>query len=136
MAKRPEAMTFKAVNCLYAGWQHWLRAEGQTTIQAGNLDAWHKQWGFTEGDNHLPLPWPRRFPARPEDKPPTTMRAAGVLSLTTVDLPSRMCVGASTVTEVQGSSGALAGEGVWTPFPSAAKVWLAKTSAANRLRTR
>jgi hypothetical protein len=40
------------------------------------------------------------------------------------------------VTDVQGFSGALRGAGATTPFSAAAKDWLAKTRAANRVKPR
>src|SRR5512143_3049488 len=63
------------------------------------------------------------FPARVEERPPTTMRVAGELSLTTVDFPSTISLGASTLTEVHRICDAFC-----------AYAWLAKTSEASSVR--
>jgi hypothetical protein len=51
-----EAVHWRAVNCLYAGWMTLLG--GTEPIAATNLSAWHKRWGLTEGDRALADTWP------------------------------------------------------------------------------
>ncbi len=52
----PDAMHWRAVNTVYAGWANLLR--GPENIAAGELLAWHRLWRQTEGDKALTAAWP------------------------------------------------------------------------------
>jgi serine/threonine-protein kinase len=53
---RTDGVKWRAVNCLYAGWQNLLAAD--TTIPATELRAWRWQWDRSEGDEVAAGPWP------------------------------------------------------------------------------
>jgi serine/threonine protein kinase len=52
----PDKMTWRAVNCLYAGWQNLLT--GSTPLPATAIAPWRRQWDRIEGDDAVPGPWP------------------------------------------------------------------------------
>jgi serine/threonine protein kinase len=52
----PDKMTWRAVNCLYAGWQNLLT--GSTPFPATAIAPWRRQWDRIEGDDAVPGPWP------------------------------------------------------------------------------
>jgi serine/threonine-protein kinase len=49
------AMTWRAVNCLQAGWK--TLVTGETPIAATDVDAWRRRWRLPEGDVTLTEPW-------------------------------------------------------------------------------
>jgi hypothetical protein len=51
-----EAVHWRAVNCLYAGWTTLLG--GAEPIGVTNLPGWRKRWGLAEGDRALADTWP------------------------------------------------------------------------------
>jgi serine/threonine-protein kinase len=52
----PDALHWRAVNVLYAGWANLLG--GPDGIPAADLPAWHRLWKQTEGDKVLSDTWP------------------------------------------------------------------------------
>jgi serine/threonine-protein kinase len=70
-----EKMSWRAVNCLYAGWRTLLGSA--TPILADDLAAWRKQWGHTEGDATVRDPWPAAAFHDPAENPANTYHTAG-----------------------------------------------------------
>lgn len=60
-----KAMTWRAVNCLYAGWDTLLA--GRDRLAGADTEAWHAYWKVAEGDVSLPHAWVRRMPADPAE---------------------------------------------------------------------
>jgi eukaryotic-like serine/threonine-protein kinase len=52
----PRNMSWRAVNCLYAGWETLLA--GTTTIAASDISSWRRLWGRIEGDYICSESWP------------------------------------------------------------------------------
>ncbi|HKI30769.1 MAG TPA: serine/threonine-protein kinase [Gemmataceae bacterium] len=67
-----KAMTWRSLNCLYAGWETLL--SGREPLAGGNTDGWHTQWGLSEGDVSLPPAWVPGVPADPSEAPPWLYR--------------------------------------------------------------
>jgi serine/threonine-protein kinase len=65
-------LSWRAINCLYAGWSNLLA--GATTIPAQDLSAWRRFWGSLEGEGVQPEPWPRTMLADPGQAPASTYR--------------------------------------------------------------
>lgn len=54
---RADQMSWKAVNCLYAGWSN-LLARDSGKIAGGSLEEWHKLWLYSATDKAIAAPWP------------------------------------------------------------------------------
>jgi serine/threonine-protein kinase len=63
-----DRMGWRVVNSVYAGWKKLLSGSTQS-IGGGELDAWHTQWQYREGDRALLETWPNNPPAQLEDLP-------------------------------------------------------------------
>lgn len=70
------AMQWKAINCLYTGWQVLLKYAGGK-IGPENLAAWNELWHTTEGEKVLGGTWPAFMPAEPEKAQPAAFRTSG-----------------------------------------------------------
>jgi hypothetical protein len=68
----PNAMTWRAVNCLYAGWQTLL--SGKEPLAGSDALAWRVRWNLLEGDVTQALAWARAMPADPAEAPPSVYR--------------------------------------------------------------
>src|SRR5262249_42626407 len=53
------AVSWRAYNCLYAGWSTLLSAGGRT-IAGDDLADWQRHWGRLEGDVARPWAWPEQ----------------------------------------------------------------------------
>ena len=62
-------VTWKAVNCLYAGWRRFLAGKEEVST----LDAWHERWKGEEGDGTIST-WPRNVPDDAEESSPLQYR--------------------------------------------------------------
>jgi serine/threonine-protein kinase len=69
------ACSWKAVNCLYAGWQVLLA--GQRTIRADEMPAWRKRWKQAEGDGVVQPGWPARDLGDPATLPARALKPEG-----------------------------------------------------------
>jgi hypothetical protein len=69
-------MSWRVLNCVYAGWKQ-LLAAGDRTIPASNADAWRQEWGYDEGDAVLLDTWPRAHHPAPEDVAAAAYDTAG-----------------------------------------------------------
>ncbi|MCC6418293.1 MAG: serine/threonine protein kinase [Gemmataceae bacterium] len=77
-------MTWRAVNCVYAGWPQLLHGGGREI--AGTEDSvWRAVWGYTEGDRSLPGAWSKGLPGLVEEAPVSAFNPAG-----TPDFPTAM----------------------------------------------
>jgi hypothetical protein len=68
-------MSWRAVNCLYAGWETLLA--GATPIPSSDVSAWRRQWGRTDGDVAVAEPWPTVVHPKPAEVPAQAYRTAG-----------------------------------------------------------
>jgi hypothetical protein len=59
-------LSWRPVNCLYAGWRN-LLAAGPRTLASGALESWRTQFVYSEGDLELSTTWPAKAAAQPED---------------------------------------------------------------------
>jgi serine/threonine-protein kinase len=75
-AIRTEKTSWRAVNCLYAGWRN-LMAAARGNIDGTGLEQWHKLWVYPEGDRALPQGWPEGLAASLELSPPFAFQTAG-----------------------------------------------------------
>ena len=64
-----KAMTWRAVNCLYAGWETLLLR--REPLAGTDTAAWHEHWDLVEGDVSQALAWARAMPADPAEAPPS-----------------------------------------------------------------
>jgi serine/threonine-protein kinase len=71
-AAETREMKWRAVNCLYAGWQTLLT--GQDPVRGPDVDAWHQRWEMVEGDVSQPLAWAKSLPADPAEAAPSVYR--------------------------------------------------------------
>jgi serine/threonine-protein kinase len=69
-------MKWRAVNCLYAGWQM-LLSHGATSLSPGELSDWRKLWNYDQGDAVADQTWPALLPPDPCDTPAAAFRASG-----------------------------------------------------------
>ncbi len=69
----PKAMTWQAVNCLYAGWETLL--SGLEPLAGSDSDTWRARWGRTEGDVSQALGWAKGLPAEPAEALPSVYRS-------------------------------------------------------------
>lgn len=60
-------MRWRANNCVYSGWKH-LLASRDKTIVGRDLDGWHRQWVYSDGDRAFAEPWPSQPPTALEDQ--------------------------------------------------------------------
>lgn len=67
-------MRWKAINCLYAGWQTLLTAE--QVIRSGQFSDWRVRWSLPEGDAARSEPWPLATLADPAEVAPAFFRTA------------------------------------------------------------
>src|SRR6185437_8612195 len=67
-------MSWRAVNCLYAGWETLLA--GPSSIPASDAAAWRRLWGLLEGDVVQADPWPTTVFLEPAEMPADTYRTA------------------------------------------------------------
>jgi hypothetical protein len=67
------AMTWRAVNCLYAGWHNLL--SGPPTLDVDRLGDWQRLWKRSEGDVARRVGWPVRPYVDPEDRPAKAFQA-------------------------------------------------------------
>jgi serine/threonine-protein kinase len=67
----PNACKWRAVNCVYAGWKRLLGSAART-IDGGDLDGWHSQWLYREGDRAVLETWPN-LPSTQLDELPATI---------------------------------------------------------------
>jgi serine/threonine-protein kinase len=85
----PRAMTWRAVNCIYAGWRNLMTGSARTP--ASDLGAWHTTWGEVEGDGVARDPWPAAAFNDLAEIPTATYRTAdtpvGFASSTAPDRP-------------------------------------------------
>jgi serine/threonine protein kinase len=58
-------VTWRPVNCVYAGWKRLLFSTDKS-VASGSLDTWRALWSIREGDHELAEPWPQRLPSEPE----------------------------------------------------------------------
>ncbi|HEX5271401.1 MAG TPA: protein kinase, partial [Gemmataceae bacterium] len=64
-----KAMSWRAVNCLYAGWGTLLT--GAEPIPGSGEAAWHGRWDLLDGDVSHPLSWAKAAPTFPAEAPPS-----------------------------------------------------------------
>lgn len=67
---------WRAVNCLYTGWQSLLQYSGGT-VPSADLAAWHSLLHQAGGDKALGLSWPSYLPPETERIPAALFRAIG-----------------------------------------------------------
>jgi serine/threonine-protein kinase len=72
----PSAMKWRAINCLYAGWQTLLR-QAKGNLFQNDLSGWRSVWGYGEGDQAAVETWPAALPLDPSETSPATFRATG-----------------------------------------------------------
>jgi eukaryotic-like serine/threonine-protein kinase len=72
---RTEQMSWKAVNCLYAGWGN-LLTRNSDKVAGTALEEWHKQWLYSLGDKALGTPWPDFAAAPLAQIPPISYQTA------------------------------------------------------------
>jgi len=72
---RTDKMSWRVVNCLYAGWRN-LLGRGGGDLEGSALAEWHKQWIYPEGDKALSEAWPVVAPAALEQIPPIAYQTA------------------------------------------------------------
>jgi serine/threonine protein kinase len=70
-------MSWRAINCLYAGWSNLLG--GSTSIPATDVSAWRRLWERTEGDVVQAERWPTAAFLEPAEVPARTYGTAGSL---------------------------------------------------------
>lgn len=63
-----KAITWRAVNCLYAGWKALL--SGREPLAGSDVEAWHAYWNLSEGDVSLWQAWVVSLPADPAEALP------------------------------------------------------------------
>jgi serine/threonine-protein kinase len=82
-------MTWRAINCLYAGWQNLLT--GATPISGSDATLWRRHWTRIEGDDIAREPWPPAAFNNPSEVAAATYRTAdtpvGFAALSTADQP-------------------------------------------------
>ncbi len=64
----PSRMRWRAQNSVYAGWKQ-LLASGGKSIGGHDLDAWHRQWIYSDGDRAVVETWPANPPPVLEEQP-------------------------------------------------------------------
>lgn len=67
-------MSWRAVNCLYAGWGNLLA--GTRSIPSSDLVGWQRFWSRSEGDAVQPDPWPTAVFPELAELPANTYRSA------------------------------------------------------------
>ena len=70
------SLHWRAVNCLYAGWQTLLQY-GSSRVGATDLTEWHSVLHQEGGDKALPFSWPAYLPQEIERIPTAPFRTAG-----------------------------------------------------------
>ncbi len=70
----PSRMTWRAVNCLYAGWSYLLA--GSSNVAATDLSGWHRLWNQSEGDAVRSERWPTAVFPELAEVPANTYRSA------------------------------------------------------------
>jgi len=73
---RTDKMSWRVVNCLYAGWRNLLSRPGGN-LDGSALEEWHRQWIYSGGDKSLSHPWPIIAPASLAQILPITYQTAG-----------------------------------------------------------
>ncbi len=68
-------MNWRAVNCLYAGWETLLA--GKSSIPVADLPGWRRLWDRLDGDVARAEPWPNAVFPEPAEVPAATYRTAG-----------------------------------------------------------
>jgi serine/threonine protein kinase len=63
----PRKMTWRAANTVYAGWKQ-LLASNSKSIAGNDLEKWHGQWFYREGDRAVVDTWPKNPPSGLEDQ--------------------------------------------------------------------
>jgi serine/threonine-protein kinase len=71
-----DKMSWRAVNCLYAGWRYLLSGSG-ASIEGSALKEWDQRWTNPEGDRTVSQPWPQGSPLPLEQTPPITYQTPG-----------------------------------------------------------
>jgi serine/threonine-protein kinase len=61
-------VTWRAINCLYAGWETLLA--GSPSVPASDIAGWRRVWGRVDGDVAQAEPWPTASFAEPAEVPP------------------------------------------------------------------
>jgi serine/threonine protein kinase len=70
----PDHIRWRAINCLYAGWQNLL--SGKTVIPATDTEGWRRRWQLLEGDAALARPWPAIVFTEPAVQPASAYNTA------------------------------------------------------------
>jgi serine/threonine-protein kinase len=69
------ALTWRAINCLYAGWPTLLA--GPELLASSDLEVWRRRWGMVEGEAVARDPWPAATFAELAEIPAVTYNPAG-----------------------------------------------------------
>lgn len=69
-------VSWRATNCLYAGWQSLLDQDG-AKLESSNLAAWHEFTHQPAGDKAIPQSWPPYLPPEIERLQPAVFRVYG-----------------------------------------------------------
>jgi hypothetical protein len=101
-------VSWRVGNSVYAGWKQLLASESKS-IAWNDLDSWHNQWLYREGDRVVPDTWP--------SDPPSGLaeRSAGVF------FPGQLPVAYAALTDL-GSIGCVIGR-----LPATPEAWLKRT---------
>jgi serine/threonine-protein kinase len=67
-------LSWRAVNCLYAGWKRLLT--GRDSIAATDMAAWRLRWQRNKGDKAIASNWPKDAPLDPGEVSPRTYGTA------------------------------------------------------------
>lgn len=111
------AMSWRAVNSVYAGWKQ-LLASGAKYIAADDLDGWHRQWRYSFGDRSVADAWPTSPPPKLEEQPAARFLPAQPVRLDSAE-PAPVAFAALTGT---GSTGCIVGR-----LPPTPESWLERT---------